>query len=712
MPRRHRWRRVLRAVPLAAVLVLLLSALYLVSSVEQEATQLGRLAMWIIVLAGISVLILMAVIAGRLIRLLARLHSGEPGARLTARLVAVFVMLTLPPVIILYLFAIQFVSDTIEGWMDVRTEQALSNSIELGQMFMDIRTREVRDQIRRLSENLQLGDEDRLFRQLLREVSTAGPTELAVLNASGRSEVSVNIDPGRMIADRPGDFALVRALEDGEYAAAEPAEPGIKIRVLRSLGSPVLGAEPMVLQAIYPLPDEFSHLAGDIEQAYYRYQNVSFLRDRLQQSLILILSLVLLLTVLLAMLLAFNAARRLTQPIRELAEATEEIAAGRFPGDVAVTTRDELGFLVQSFNTMKRELATSRQQLEAQRRYLEIVLGRLSAGVVAIDEDGRISAFNDSALDILELDAEAVRGRHVDDLAADRPDLQALFAVIGERHATPGADWRQEIKLGTPEQPLVLVCRGSDLPSETGGHVVVFDDVTVLDQAQREAAWAEVARRLAHEVKNPLTPIQLAAERLAYKLQPGLAPEQQELLGRATGTIRTQVDALKRLVDSFGDYARPSGLNIETIAPGRLIDEVVDLYASGNMPVEFEVNVDPEAGHIRADAGRMRQALLNLVRNAQEAQPEGRPRLRIEVHPRSRDGHPGVEISIHDDGPGFPPEVLERIFEPYVTTKPRGSGLGLAIVRRTIDEHGGTIEVANAEDGSAMVRIWLPSGSS
>lgn len=702
------WRRLLRAIPLVAVLMILLSSLYLVSSVEQEATQLGRLAMWIIVLTGISVLILLAVIIGRLVRLIQRLRAGEAGARLTARLVAVFVVLTLPPVVILYLFAIQFMTDTIDGWMDVQVEQALSDSIELGQMFMDIRTREVRGQINRLAERLDLADDDRLFGQLIRQVSSSGPTELAVLDSGGRAEVMASIEPGRLVADRPNEFALVQATQNQEYAAAEPTEDGIQIRVLQRLGSPFLGGETMLLQAIFPLPSDFSHLAGNVEQAYFRYQNVTYLRNRLQQSLILILSLVLLLTVLLAMLLAFNAARRLTQPIRELAMATEEIAAGRFPGDLAVTTRDELGFLVGSFNTMKHELATSRAQLEAQRRYLEIVLGRLSAGVMAIDPDGRISAFNDSAVSILGLDAKGVRGQHIEALSRARPELQALFDMIAERQAAPGAEWRREIKLGSSHRPLVLVCRGSDLPAETGGHVVVFDDVTVLDQAQREAAWGEVARRLAHEVKNPLTPIQLAAERLAYKLEPGLPDDQRELLTKATGTIRAQVDALKRLVDSFGDYARPTGLNIESVKPGALVGEVVDLYASGNMPVRFEVDVDDDVGTIQADAGRLRQVLLNLVRNAQEAHPDDQPTIHVSIRSEQREELRGVLICLRDDGPGFAPEVLERIFEPYVTTKPRGSGLGLAIVRRTIDEHGGQINVVNPSGGGAEVRIWLP----
>ncbi len=708
MTLRHRFRRVLRALPLVAVLMVLLTSLYLVSSVEQEATQLGRMALWVFVITGIALLLLVVVIIGRLVRLIQRQRRGEPGARLTARLVGVFVALALPPVVILYLFSIQFLSETVEGWLDVETEHALSDSIELGQMFMDLRTREVSGQLSRLAGQLVLDDEDLLFRQLLREVSASGPTELTVFNASGQAQVSVNIDPGRLLADLPGSFALVQALENQSYAAAEADEDGIKIRVLTSLGSPALGASPLVLQAIYPLPTEFSHLAGRIEQAYYNYRNVAFLRDRLQQSLVLILTLVLMLTALLAMLLAFNAARRLSQPIRELAVATEEIAAGRFPEQLSVASRDELGFLVRSFNVMTRELAASRQALEAQRRYLEVVLGRLSAGVLAIDSDGRLGAFNDSAGRILQLDPETDHGRTLAQLQADRPDLAPLLQMVASRRGGPGGDWRQEIQLGRPERPLVLVCRGSELPAEAGGQVVVFDDVTILDQAQREAAWAEVARRLAHEVKNPLTPIQLAAERLQYKLEGVLEDDQRLLLTKATTTIRAQVETLKRLVDAFGDYARPVALKLEPLALESLINEVVDLYTSGDMPVEFEVRVEPATPRVMADAGRLRQVLLNLIRNAQEAHPEGRPHLLIRLAPEPGDDQPGLALTLLDDGPGFAPEVLERVFEPYVTTKPRGTGLGLAIIRRIIDDHGGRIAVGNASGGS-RIRIWLPA---
>ena len=703
------WRRLLRALPMLAVLAVMFSALYLVSSVEQETTQLGRQAQWVFLITGVALAVLSVVILARLARLFQRLRAGEPGARLAARLVGLFTALALPPLFVLYLFSVQFLSDTVDGWLDVDTEAALADSITLGQLFLDLRTREVSGQLGRLERQLLLDDDDRLFRDLLRQVSAAGPTELAVMDRTGRSQVMASIDPGQLLADRPSSFAISQALESGQYAAAEAEGGSIRIRVLRRLENPGLGAEPLLLQAIYPLPDEFAALAGRIESAYYRYLNVTFLRERLQQSLMLILTLVLLLTALLAMLLAFNAARRLTRPIRELAVATEELTAGRFPSELSVASRDELGFLVKSFNTMTRELLSGRQALESQRRYLEIVLGRLSAGVMVLDQDGCLSAFNESAGSILGLEEAGDRGASMAELQAHKPWLIPLLAMVQRRQEGAMADWREEIQLGEPDRPLVLVCRGSRLPAATGGQVVVFDDVTVLDQAQRDAAWAEVARRLAHEVKNPLTPIQLAAERLQYKLEPALDDEQLVLLSKATTTIRAQVDTLKRLVDAFGDYARPVRLKLEPLKLDRLVAEMSDLYASGAQAVDFECHQAEGTPPVLADVAQLRQVMLNLIRNAQEAAAGRRLKLTIDLSPEARDQQDGALLVMVDNGPGFANEVLERTFEPYVTTKPRGTGLGLAIVRRIIEDHGGTISVANRPGEGAELRIWLPA---
>jgi len=697
-----------------AVLLVLLSALYLVVNVEQETTQLSRHALWVFVSAAIALVILIVLIVGRLLRLRQRVAADEPGARLTARLVKIFSALALPPVVVLYLFSLQFLSETIEGWLDTQTEQALAQSIELGQMFMELRTREVRSELQRIATGIDVSNQAGLYEAFLENVSASGPTELSVIDPAGRAVLSVNIDPRQLMANLPNSFALTQALEAGEYAAAEPSESGLVIRTMQRIESTTLGEPDLIVQAIYPLPVAFSQMAEEIEQAYYRYQNVAFLRSRLEQSLVLILSLVLLLTALLAIVLAFNAARRVSQPVRDLALATEEITAGRFPKDLVSDEKDELGFLVRSFNTMTHELAQSRQALEAQRKYLAVVLSRLSAGVIAVDGHGAISALNPSAADILGIDQTAEADVDLTALGSRYPQLHPLLDLLKERLQTPSGEWRKEIQLHASKdggmEPLVLVCRGSDLPGDTGGHVVVFDDVTMLDQAQREAAWAEVARRLAHEVKNPLTPIQLAAERLEYKLAPELNEEQAKLLKRTTTTIGAQVDALRRLVDAFGDYARPKPPKMERMDLTSVIQEVVDLYASGDAAIDFQLVLE-EVSPIQADAGRLRQVLLNLINNAEEAKSGPGLCIEIALAMSSRLGG-SVLLTITDNGPGFPSDIIDQVFEPYVSTKPGGTGLGLAIVRRIIEEHGGEMDVTAVPQGAlhgAVVRIWLPT---
>ncbi|MCA1780555.1 MAG: HAMP domain-containing protein, partial [Xanthomonadaceae bacterium] len=467
-----------------------------------------------------------------------------------------------------------------------------------------------------------------------------------------------------------------------------------------------------ILQGIFPLPTPFSELAARIEQAYFRYENISFLRQRLQQSFVLILSLVLGITALLAILAAFNAASRLVRPIRELAEATELMREGEFPETLQVSSRDELGFLVESFNSMARELNRIQQQLESQTDYLQTVLGRLSAGVIALDGRLRLSAANRSASEILGVDLSTCQGHDLDQLRSRLPELNSLFEAI-ERRITGGGDaWRQEIKLERADQTLALVCRGSTLPGDSAGghrgHVVVFDDVTMLDQAQRQAAWAELAQRLAHEVKNPLTPIRLAAERLRMRLAGRLDTDDAELLDRATRTIINQVDALHRLVDAFGDYARPGKSRREPLEIDDLVADTVELWSAGDSGITFDVVLDHGDRQALGDPGQFQQILNNLIQNAREAHPQGRPALTIRSRQRRGDAIDWICIEISDDGPGFSAAILPRAFEPYATTKTRGTGLGLAIVGRIVDRMGGRIEAENRASGGALVRLLLP----
>jgi len=729
---------VFRTLPLLALLAALLVALFLVSGVQRESTgpagnNLGDEYLWVLVVTLLALAVLLWSIGYRLLALLRNVRAGTPGARLATRWVRYFLALSLPPALIVFFFSAWFLTSTIDSWFDVRVESALADSLQLGQQFLDTRTLEVRNQLRETADELGILQEDGelLRRALLAKVRAAGPTELTVMETDGTLVATANINALTGLPERPGDFAVLQATQQGEYAAAEPtADGGLQIRVVQLMPAAFPGSSARFLQAIYPLPPEITSLAGSIEQEYYRYQNVSYLRQSLKQSFLLILSLVLLLTVLLAILAALNSARRMVSPLSKLSTATREVAAGDFGREVAAGPRDEIGFLVESFNQMTQALKTasqaaeeSRAELQAQGEFLHTVLANLSSGVMTLDERGRLITANAPCFDILGLPAGVVA-----QLADTRPAAQPLsqmleaapflkpFVEAIEKQAGKGRDeWQQEIRLERPGTPLVLLVRGTLLPllgapdaAPLHGQVIVFDDVTLLNQAQREAAWAEVARRLAHEVKNPLTPIRLAAERLRMKLAGRLEAADDALLEKASSTIVAQVEALRKLVDAFGDYAQEPLLSLEAIRLDELVHEVVALYQQGDSGLQFSLDLCPGPSGLAADSGRLRQMLHNLIRNASEARSGTTVSIAINSRIVEDKGARWLQLELLDDGPGFPAAVLKKPFEPYVTSKKHGSGLGLAICRKIVLEHNGRIAIANRPGGGARVTILLP----
>jgi nitrogen fixation/metabolism regulation signal transduction histidine kinase len=739
--KRNRTRRLLfRTLPLVALLTALLVALLLVSGVQREPAGESVLDdgyLWVLLVTVLALAILVWSIGYRLLRLLRNMRAGAPGARLAARWVLNFLALSLPPALIVFFFSAWFLTSTIDSWFDVRVETALADSLELGKEFLATRTLEVRNQQRETVSELTLLQEDgELLRQaLLSRVRAAGPTELSVLETDGTLVATAHINALTGLPERPRDYALMQAGRDGEYFAAEPTEDGgLHIRVVQLMPAAFPGSTPRFLQAIYPLPDDITNLTASIEQEYYRYQNTSYLRQSLRQSFLLILSLVLLLTVMLALLAAMNTARRMVSPLSRLSGATREVAAGDFGREVAVGPRDEIGFLVESFNEMTQALKAasqaaeaSRAQLQAQREFLETVLANLSSGVVTLDERDRLITVNAACVRILGLPesfaAELVQSRQqgqpLGRLQDAAPWLQPFVETV-EHPSRHGRDaWQQEIRLEPPGGRLVLLMRGTRLPllmppeaAPAFGQVIVFDDVTILNQAQREAAWAEVARRLAHEVKNPLTPIRLAAERLHMKLAGKLQASDEAVLERASTTIVSQVEALRKLVDAFGDYAQEPRLSRESIHLDELVREVVALYQQGDAGLQFRLDLCPGPAGLAADSGRLRQMLHNLIRNAREAGEEAGREGLVAVDLRSSvDEEKGARwllLELLDDGPGFPASVLENPFEPYVSSKSRGSGLGLAICRKIVAEHNGRITIANRPRGGARVEVHLP----
>ncbi|MDH3513437.1 MAG: ATP-binding protein, partial [Gammaproteobacteria bacterium] len=479
-------------------------------------------------------------------------------------------------------------------------------------------------------------------------------------------------------------------------------------------------------------------LGESVQSAFAEYEKLVYLRGPLKFGFTLTLSLIALLTLLIAVWAAIFFARRLATPIRELAEATNAVAQGDYQKQIPVTSHDEIGILVESFNDMTRRIhraqlqsKRSQQEAEIQRAYLETVLGHLSSGVLTFNQRLLLRTHNPAAGQILGTDLRAGERKPLGWLANNYPSLRPLIEAVEQAAAAGEEEWQSQIQLTVNNHRRVLLLRGTSLPSwreKRGGYVVVFDDITALIQAQRDAAWGEVARRMAHEIKNPLTPIQLSAERIRHKFLRQVTEEDRITLERATRTIIEQVDSLKSMVNDFSEYARSAQMLSRPVNLNDLIRDVVELYkntrSAGVVPlrggartgkgksaraVTTRLDLDADLPQIPADPGRLRQVLHNLLLNSRDAlAATPKPVIRIGTRLTGRNDHRYVEMSVQDNGPGFPEALLARLYEPYVTHKEKGTGLGLAIVKRIVEEHGGTIRTYNLKDGGACVIIRFP----
>ncbi|MCG7959223.1 MAG: ATP-binding protein, partial [Candidatus Thiodiazotropha taylori] len=474
---------------------------------------------------------------------------------------------------------------------------------------------------------------------------------------------------------------------------------------------------PLIIQGLYPASERVSVLSEKLELAYNRYKELSFLRQSLKRNFSLTLSLVLIFAVLSAVWAAFFSARRLVAPIANIAAGTKAVAGGDYDRQLPVPRRaDELAFLVASFNAMTRRIRQARDQadrsqreVEGQRAYLETVLARLSSGVLTFDAQRKLRTANPAAGKILGVNMNQVAGESIGNIGQDSPILRqfadGLEAPLGEMEK----EWRGELTMFGGEGRKVLICRTTPFAQPNGriGHIVLFDDVTALIRAQRDAAWGEVARRLAHEIKNPLTPIQLSAERLRHKYLKSMPEQDAQVLDRATHTIVQQVEAMKSMVNDFSEYAKPPQMAAKPVELEHLVSEVFDLYR-GNQGIKFAVQMSAEQARVEADPLRIRQVVHNLLKNAVEAL-EGVPDAEVSLISKvvKRDEHPNYELRVQDNGPGIPQEMMQQLFEPYVTTKQKGTGLGLAIVKKIVEEHGGIIWAENCDRGACLV-MQLP----
>lgn len=700
-----------------ALLGLLLVILVFMGRATTNSARFGQLYVWLLLLSAVGLGALALLIVYNLVVLVQLYRRKVPGARLTLRLAGVFSVLAIVPVALVYGFSLHFLQRGIDSWFNVQVDRGLGDALELSRTALDLRMREVLRQGSRVAEAMAYSDDEQAARRLNEWLDLGEASELTLFGPGRRIIATATADQTLIVPEPPPDAVLLQVRQGRDYVGLEPIrDVGFQIRVVVRAGS--AGGEERLLQALFPVTDRLSLLADAVQAAFDSYKELVFLRAPLKASFTLTLSLVLLLAVLTAFWAAFHTARRLVRPLRELASGTDAVAAGRFDQQLPGSGSDELGFLAQSFNQMTRSLAQARDAarqsqslVESQRAYLETVLARLSSGVLTIDQSGRLQTCNAAASQILGVDLSGFIGVDHEHIAATQPALQDLLTAIGPQ-MTAGGDWRQEITWFGGAGRRILTCRGSALPDAIGlrgGHVLVFDDVTYLMRAERDAAWAEVARRLAHEIKNPLTPIQLAAERIRHKYLKQFDEEQGRVLERGTHTIVQQVQAMKEMVDAFNEYARPPRLQLTLLELNEFIAEVLYLYRDYPAGVEIRLELVEEPLAINADKVRLRQLLHNLVKNAIEAISDGRgSTLWISTRREHMAGADCAELSVRDDGPGFSANVLDNAFEPYVTTKPKGTGLGLAIVKKIVEEHGGWIQLETPPEGGAWIVIRLP----
>ena len=712
--------------PIIVVGVLLLASLVLMSNATEGSARFGQLYSVLLIINSLGLLILGGLITWNLIRLLTQVRQHRAGARLTVRMVAMFVILAVTPVIVVYYFSLQFLHKGIDSWFDVRIEQALEDALDLSRTSLSVRMRELMKQTERLAIDLSTDDGASSAVRLEDALQRYGATELTLMAHNGHVIASSNIEPTSIVPNPPGDAILLQVRQAGNYIGLDPiADVGLHVRVVVHVPAEIITEEPKVLQALYPFTERINTLADSVQSAYAKYRELAYLRKPLKLSFSLTLSLVLLLSLFTSVWAAFYSARRMVYPLRKLVEGTKAVAKGDYETLISKQSQDEVGFLVESFNEMTRTLKAARdetrqsqQQVEDQRTYLEAVLTRLSSGVLTFDSNRTLITANRAAEQILAADLGTILGATLDTIESTYPNLRQLTEGLrshldqADQAENSREDWREEISLFGTAGRQILICRGTTLASADhafAGHIIVFDDVTELVQAQRDAAWSEVARRLAHEIKNPLTPIQLSAERLRHKYLPSMTEREGDALDRLTRTIVQQVESMKEMVNAFSNYARSPTLQLQALDLNSLIFDVIELYRGDEDHATIEAQLADNLAPVQADAARIRQILHNLIKNALEASGDS-PNTSVLVATATviEDNQRFVEVRIVDQGGGFPEEIIDRIFEPYVTTKPKGTGLGLAIVKKLTEEQSGTVWIENNATRGASVFLRFP----
>ena len=753
-PRLIRWAlRSALAVAAASAIALLGLLVWSTGNASRYAQQYDVL----LLLNGVLAIALMSWVVMLSIRLLRQIRRRQFGARLTARFTLYFTLIGILPGVLIYVLSVQFMSRSIESWFNVRVDTALEAGLNLGRAALDAQIAELQDRANNMALRLTSAS-DAETALLITSLRTSNEIDEAmVFTGNGRLVAFSSSAFSQLLPDLPPSSVMNQLRVAQGYAAAEadippgdgPTHEGLHLRVVIPLPSTTdrlgsamsLGGDSRWLQVIQAVPERIARNASQVQQGFQDYQELALSRLGLRKLYGITLTLALILAVFAAVVVALAVSRRLVRPLLTLASGTQAVGVGDYRPLPEPPARDEVGQLTRSFNAMTRQLDDARQMVDRHRRqleqsnlYLESVLSNLSSGVLVFDRAFRLTLFNQGAQTILGLDLRTVQGRPLETADGALPLANLIRHAFSAHDAVESTRpyWQQQFEVELQEASdnerkkhvVTLLARGTRLlmDDREDGYLVVFDDISEVISANRTVAWGEVARRLAHEIKNPLTPIQLSAERLAMKLADRLAPNDAAMLQRSTQTIVNQVASLKRMVDDFREYARTPPAQIQDIDLNALLTEILTLYGwdpteSAPAPLapgaaRFDAMLATDLPLIQGDPAQLRQVIHNLLANARDAACQhaaaGTAEVRVQtrlIRPEDESTQARVRLTVSDNGPGFAPEVLHRVFEPYVTTKPTGTGLGLAIVKKIVEEHGAQVDISNRTEGGARISI-------
>ena len=666
-------------------------------------------------LLGLNILFifsLIVLIGFQIFRLLQNVKKEITGSRLTLRLVMSFALMGVVPVLIVYLVSVNFLTKSIESWFDVKVESALEGGLTLGQKTIDILMKDIELKGKSIAYSIGNVDPEQRY-SLLTDLREKFRIQDAVIFDQNSIIIEVSSEKSDLIPPIPN----IKDLEKGGRGFFGRIEEKDGEQIFLKTFTPILtknvNSKTLILQLTQPIPPSIANLALSVESVYSEYQQLTYSRNSLKIIYILTLTLVLLLALLSSVSASFVISRRFSSPLAMLADATRQISKGNYKKIISKQGKDEIGVLISSFNSMTSQLedATNnsekdRERLEVSRTFLETILAHLTTGVIVLDQAKIIRLNNIAASKILKIKSSDMSNMPmseiVDKYLLFKPMYEFVESYIDSDKKNKKEE-SQEFKLNKEnEQESTIMLQITPIKNNKDkSYVLVIDDISEVTQAQRHRAWGEIARRLAHEIKNPLTPIQLSAERIQHKFKNKLNKEDSEILERSTNTIVNQVNSLKIMVNEFAEYARPTKIQKDAVQIDELIDEVVALY-------EIEKNItikkDRKIPTIYADQNKLRQVIINLLENSQDALKEIKNK-KIMIFIKNKGDE--IELILEDNGIGIPDIIIGRIFEPYITSKKTGTGLGLAIVHKIIEEHEGKITIDRIKNSGTRVTINL-----